>query len=103
MGKREEEDGKKVLTHQTIKVKTRFSLIDLLLWPIRAFQQKRREAQIRKNLLNTPAPQIPDHVKNDWIYKTITEEELPKDAQIVKKDDWLYGIVTDDDTENKGE
>ena len=50
MGKREEQDSRKVLARESIRVKTRFSLKDLLLWPIRAYQQKKREEAIRKNL-----------------------------------------------------
>jgi len=50
MGKREQEDSRKVLNGEPIKITTKFSLKDLLLRPLRAWQQKRREAEIRKNL-----------------------------------------------------
>ncbi len=50
MGKREEQDSRKVLAGEKINIKTRFSLINLLLWPLRAYQQKRREAAFRKHL-----------------------------------------------------
>ena len=50
MGKLEHEDSLKVLAHESIRIKTRFNLKDLLLWPFRVYKQKRREAEIRKNL-----------------------------------------------------
>lgn len=53
MGKFEEEASRKVLAGERIEVKTKRTLLDLLLWPIRAYQQKRREAEIRKRIFKS--------------------------------------------------
>jgi len=50
MGKREEEASRKVLAGEKIEVHTSHSLVDFFLRPYRAYQQKRKEAKIRKNL-----------------------------------------------------
>jgi len=51
MGKFERRDSKKVLAgKQILLIKPRSTLLDVLLMPYRAWKQKRREAEIRKNL-----------------------------------------------------
>ena len=50
MGKREYEDSLKALVGEKIVIKTRFNLLNFLLWPYRAYKQKRHEAEIRKNI-----------------------------------------------------
>jgi len=51
MGKFEREDSKRVLAGKPVMRGTRRpTLWDLLTWPYRAFQQRQREREIRKNL-----------------------------------------------------
>lgn len=51
MGKFEQEASKKVLAGERIIVKTRFSVLDFLLRPYRAYKQKQQEAEYRRRLL----------------------------------------------------
>lgn len=54
MGKFEREDSKKILAGKPILRGTRRSTLwDFLSWPYRAYQQRQREAEIRKNIFKT--------------------------------------------------
>lgn len=50
MGKHEEADAKKAVNGEFLCGKSQPTLCDFLLTPFRAWKQKRREAEIRKNL-----------------------------------------------------
>ncbi len=104
MGERERRDSQKVLDGKPILDIKRWRLLDYVLYPYRAWKEKKRQEEIKRKLLAQAIAASPSNIQNPPISRTITEDLALEDGkQIVDKDSWLYGIMTEDDTKNKGE
>ncbi len=99
MGKFEKEASSKIFARESIVVKTRRTLTDLLLWPVYAFKQKVREAKIRKTIRTQYIKQDVEDV--DFTYEQAPEVE--KEEYKISQDNWLHDIVSEDDIKHKGE
>lgn len=51
MGERERKDSMKVLKGERIVVGTRFGFLDFLLYPYRAWKEKKRQEALRKRIV----------------------------------------------------
>jgi len=52
MGKREQEDSRRVLDGKPILKIKRWRLLDFILYPYRAYKEKKRQEEIKRNLFN---------------------------------------------------
>jgi hypothetical protein len=52
MGKFEQEASTKILNRERVEVRTSKSFIDVVLYPVRAFKNWRRERLIRRNIFS---------------------------------------------------
>lgn len=105
MGERERSDSKKVLEGKhilNIKTPKLWELfLEPFLYPYRAWKNKKRREEIRKDLFKSmkTANPVSEEVQKNWVYKTVSEDNEVK----VDKDNWLHDFISENDTKNKGD